>query len=85
MVRSGLQHDVIKMYRQGVKIAMSKSPEARPNFMLHLRYHFRNPPLRQRDYTAIEHQASLPYRGKASLPPACALYKQSSVSGTLFP
>ncbi|WVQ93192.1 hypothetical protein IAU59_000256 [Kwoniella sp. CBS 9459] len=56
MVRSGLQHDVIKMYRQGVKNAMTKSPEARPNFMLHLRYHFRNPPLRQRDYTAIEHQ-----------------------------
>ncbi|WVR09044.1 hypothetical protein IAU60_006104 [Kwoniella sp. DSM 27419] len=56
MVRSGLQQDVINMYRQGVRNAMSKSPEARPNFMLHLRYHFRNPQLRQRDYTAIEHQ-----------------------------
>nr|XP_019049629.1 hypothetical protein I302_00047 [Kwoniella bestiolae CBS 10118]OCF28559.1 hypothetical protein I302_00047 [Kwoniella bestiolae CBS 10118] len=35
---------------------MSKTPESRPNFMLHLRYNFRHPQLRQRDYTAIEHQ-----------------------------
>lgn len=31
--------------------------------MLHLRYNFRNPPLRARDYTAIEHQVSLRLAG----------------------
>ncbi|WWC73060.1 uncharacterized protein I206_107025 [Kwoniella pini CBS 10737] len=56
MTRSGLQQDVINLYRQGVRNAMSKTPEARQSFLLHLRYNFRNPPLRQRDYTAIEHQ-----------------------------
>lgn len=30
--------------------------EARDAFLLHLRYNFRNPPLKARDYTAIEHQ-----------------------------
>ncbi|WVQ63864.1 uncharacterized protein L199_002020 [Kwoniella botswanensis] len=56
MTRSGLQQDVINLYRQGVRNAMSKTPESRPNFLLHLRYNFRHPQLRQRDYTAIEHQ-----------------------------
>ncbi|WRT69103.1 uncharacterized protein IL334_006087 [Kwoniella shivajii] len=56
MTRSGLQQDVINLYRQGLRNAMSKPAEARPNFMLHLRYNFRHPKLRQRDYTAIEHQ-----------------------------
>ncbi|WWD21240.1 hypothetical protein CI109_105724 [Kwoniella shandongensis] len=56
MVRSGLQQDVINMYRQGVRNAMSKTAEARPAFLLHLRYNFRHPHLRPRDYTAIEHQ-----------------------------
>ncbi|WWC91176.1 uncharacterized protein L201_006117 [Kwoniella dendrophila CBS 6074] len=56
MTRSGLQQDVINLYRQGVRNAMSKPAEARANFLLHLRYNFRNPKLRQRDYTAIEHQ-----------------------------
>ncbi|ORY28804.1 hypothetical protein BCR39DRAFT_186998 [Naematelia encephala] len=56
MVRSGLQSDVIKMYRQGVRNAYSKPQEVRGSFLLHLRYNFRNPPLGPRDYTAIEHQ-----------------------------
>ncbi|ALO68983.1 hypothetical protein CNF02085 [Cryptococcus deneoformans JEC21] len=56
MVRSGLQQDVINLYRQGMRIALSKPAQVRPAFLLHLRYNFRNPPLRQRDYVAIEHQ-----------------------------
>ncbi|OXC69629.1 hypothetical protein AYX13_01798 [Cryptococcus neoformans] len=56
MVRSGLQQDVINLYREGMRIALSKPPQIRPAFLLHLRYNFRNPPLKQRDYVAIEHQ-----------------------------
>ncbi|RSH94991.1 hypothetical protein EHS25_000076 [Saitozyma podzolica] len=56
MARSGLQQDVINMYRQGVRNAMSKPREARPAFLLHMRYNFRNPALGPRDFSAIEHQ-----------------------------
>ncbi|KAK1922776.1 hypothetical protein DB88DRAFT_496232 [Papiliotrema laurentii] len=56
MVRSGLQQDVINMYRRGVKLAFSRPPESRSAFLLHLRYNFHHPPLKSRDYTAIEHQ-----------------------------
>ncbi|KIR52566.1 hypothetical protein I315_04810 [Cryptococcus gattii Ru294] len=55
MVKSGLQQDVINLYRKGIRIALSK-PAVRPAFVLHLRYNFRHPPLKQRDYVAIEHQ-----------------------------
>ncbi|QPK66954.1 hypothetical protein CNBG_9695 [Cryptococcus deuterogattii R265] len=56
MIRSGLQQDVINLYRKGMRIALSKPAQVRPAFVLHLRYNFRNPPLKQRDYVAIEHQ-----------------------------
>ena len=34
------------------------SQAVRPAFLLHVRYNFRNPQLKQRDHTAIEHQVS---------------------------
>lgn len=41
---------------RGVRNAYSKPPAVREAFLIHLRYNFHNPPLTQRDYTAIEHQ-----------------------------
>ena len=34
---------------------------ARRSFLLHVRYNFHNPPLRARDYTAIEHRVRRPF------------------------
>ncbi|KAK4687696.1 succinate dehydrogenase assembly factor 1, partial [Tremellales sp. Uapishka_1] len=56
MVRSGLQNDVINLYRDGIRNVYSKPLSVRPNFLLHLRYSFRHLALTPRDYTAIEHQ-----------------------------
>ncbi|TXT13702.1 hypothetical protein VHUM_01069 [Vanrija humicola] len=56
MARSGLQQEVINLYRQGVRNAMSKGKDQRNQFLIHLRYNFHHPPLTARDYTAIEHQ-----------------------------
>ncbi|KLT40310.1 hypothetical protein CC85DRAFT_330019 [Cutaneotrichosporon oleaginosum] len=56
MARTGLQKEVIELYRRGVRNAMSKAPDQREAFLIHLRYTFRHPPLTPRDFTAIEHQ-----------------------------
>ncbi|WVN87893.1 uncharacterized protein L203_103090 [Cryptococcus depauperatus CBS 7841] len=56
MVRSGIQQDVISLYRHGIQAMMNKPSESRPAFLLHLRYNFRNPSLKPREYIAIEHQ-----------------------------
>ncbi|ORX39344.1 hypothetical protein BD324DRAFT_679817 [Kockovaella imperatae] len=54
--RSGLQKDVIALYRRGVKAAFSKPRSERASFLLHLKYNFHNPTLQARDVSAIEHQ-----------------------------
>ncbi|BEI84380.1 hypothetical protein CcaverHIS002_0409840 [Cutaneotrichosporon cavernicola] len=56
MARTGLQKEVIELYRQGVRNAMSKAPDQRQAFLIHLRYNFHHPPLTSRDFTAVEFQ-----------------------------
>ncbi|KAL7421298.1 hypothetical protein Q5752_004183 [Cryptotrichosporon argae] len=55
-MRSGLQQDVINLYRQGLRNVYSKAEAVRPAFLLHLRYSFHHPRLTRRDYIGIEHQ-----------------------------
>ncbi|GHJ88423.1 hypothetical protein NliqN6_4825 [Naganishia liquefaciens] len=54
--RSGLQKEVIALYRRGMRNVMKKPADAQPNFLLHLRHSFRVPELSVRDHTAIEYQ-----------------------------
>ncbi|KAJ9106148.1 hypothetical protein QFC21_001291 [Naganishia friedmannii] len=54
--KSGLQKEVIALYRRGMRNVMNKAPASQPNFLLHLRHSFRVPELAVRDYSAIEYQ-----------------------------
>ncbi|KAL7413293.1 hypothetical protein BDY24DRAFT_389576 [Mrakia frigida] len=56
---SGLQREVLSLYKRSLKMTLSKPLEAQPNFLLLTRYNFRHPPLTSRDVAAIEHQIRL--------------------------
>lgn len=52
---SGLQRDVLSLYRQCLRAARSKPSETRPNFEAYARHEFeRNLSLDKKDFGAIE-------------------------------
>ncbi|KZT12068.1 uncharacterized protein LAESUDRAFT_640957 [Laetiporus sulphureus 93-53] len=72
--RSGLQKEVLSLYRRALRMANSKPPAARPKFMLFVRYTFRTQAaaISSRDVSAIEH---LLRRGKRQV----EVYEDSKV------
>ncbi|CED84907.1 Uncharacterized conserved protein [Phaffia rhodozyma] len=55
-MRSGLQREVLNLFKKAIKISKSKPIEAQPQFLLLSRWSFRHPALTTRDVAAIEHQ-----------------------------
>ncbi|KAI0345777.1 hypothetical protein BDW22DRAFT_1389674 [Trametopsis cervina] len=57
VAHSGLQKDVLALYRRALRMAYSKPPAARPKFSLFVRYTFKtqSTAISTRDVSAIEH------------------------------
>ncbi|KAG6376965.1 hypothetical protein JVT61DRAFT_1003 [Boletus reticuloceps] len=71
---SGLQREVLALYRRALRMVRSKPPQARPKFSLYVRYTFRNQAssVSPRNVAAIEH---LIRRGKRQID----LYESPSI------
>lgn len=64
--RSGLQKDVLELYRRALRMVRAKPESTRPKFLLFVRYNFRQQAqnISPRDVSAIEH---LMRRGRRQL------------------
>jgi len=72
--RSGLQKDVLSLYRRALRMVSTKPPSVRPKFLLFVRYSFRMQAsaVSPRDVAAIEHMLR---RGKRQI----EMYEDSKV------
>ncbi|AGO11452.1 AaceriACR206Cp [[Ashbya] aceris (nom. inval.)] len=53
---SGLQKDVLHLYRECIRVAYTKAPENRPHFIGYIREEFRrHKDLPRKNFVAIEH------------------------------
>ncbi|KAG2001816.1 hypothetical protein CC2G_013015 [Coprinopsis cinerea AmutBmut pab1-1] len=56
-MRSGLQKEVLNLYRRALRMARSKPPSSRPKFLLYVQYnfHINATSISPRNVSAVEH------------------------------